>query len=188
MNLELNINVQFGVTPQLATFLTALLQSRPAIPAQLPAAEPQPAEEKPRRTRRTKAEAETTEAAPEVPETNAPSVAEEAPQAEPQQEYRPVVDGPAIQPEKELTEEDIRAAMHRTRQRFEGENYKENTDSEAYKKHHKALTAQFKQIAAVLGADKPSTLPADKRAAFIAECDALILDENGLVAPPPAPF
>lgn len=92
MNLELNINVQFGVTPQLATFLTALLQSRPATPVQLPATEPQPAEEKPRRTRRTKAEAETTEAAPEVPETAAPSAAEEAPQAEPQQEYRPMVD------------------------------------------------------------------------------------------------
>lgn len=102
-----------------------------------------------------------------------------------QQEYRPMTDGPAIQPEKALTMEDIRAAIHRTRQCFEGEDYKENTDSEAYKKHHKALTAQFKRIAIALGADKPSALPADKIEAFIAECDALILDENGLVAPPP---
>lgn len=188
MNLELNINVQLGVTHQLATFLTALLQSRPATPVQLPAADPQPAEEKPRRARRTKAEAGTTEAAPEVPETTAPDATEEAPQAEPQQEYRPMVDGPVIQPEKELTEEDIRAAIHRTRQRFEGENYKENTDSEAYKKYHRALTSQFKQIAAVLGADKPSALPADKIAAFIAECDALILDENGLISPPQPPY
>lgn len=185
MNFDLNINVQIGITSQLATFLTALLGSRPAKSVQLPAANTPAESEKSRRTRRAKTEAETTEAAPEVPQT---SVAEEAPQAEPQQEYRPMVDGPVIQPEKELTEEDIRAAMHRTRQRFEGENYKENTDSEAYKKHHKALTAQFKQIAAVLGADKPSALPADKRAAFIAECDALILDENGLVAPPAAPY
>lgn len=189
MNFDLNINVQIGITPQLATFLTALLGSRPAKSVQLPVANTPAESEKSGRVRRAKTEAETTEAAPEVPQT---SIAEEAPQAAPQaapqQEYRPMVDSPVIQPEKELTEEDIRAAMHRTRQRFEGENYKENTDSESYKKHHKALTAQFKQIAAVLGADKPSALPADKRAAFIAECDALILDENGLVAPPPAPY
>ena len=93
---------------------------------------------------------------------------------------------PAV--EKEPTEEDIRAAMHRTRQRFEGEDYKENTGSETYKKYHKQLTGMFKQIAAVLGADKPSTLPADTRAAFIAECDALILDDNGFITPPPAPY
>ena len=92
------------------------------------------------------------------------------------------------QSEKELTEEDIRAAIHRTRQRFEGEDYKDNTASEAYQKYHKPLTGMFLQIAAVLGADKPSALPADKRAAFIAECDALILDEKGFITPPPAPF
>lgn len=127
-----------------------------------------------------------------TPETAAPVVAaEEVPEPEAQQPAdapKPFAEAPVQQPEKELTEEDIRAAMHRTRQRFEGEDYKENTDSEAYKKYHKQLTGMFKQIAAVLGADKPSALPADKRVAFIAECDALIIDENGFIAPPPAPF
>lgn len=188
MNFDLNINVQIGVTPQLATFLTALLQSRPATPAQLLATEAQtpelPAEsEKPRRTRRAKAD---------VPDTAAPvASAEEETQlntAEPTAEPMPFAEAPVQQPEKELTEEDIRAAMHRTRQRFEGEDYKENTDSEAYKKYHKQLTGMFKQIAAVLGADKPSALPADRRASFIAECDALIIDEKGFIASPPAPF
>ncbi len=188
MNFDLNINVLIGVTPQLATFLTALLQSRPATPVQLPATEapaPEvPAEsEKPRRTRRAKADA---------PEAAAPVVAaEEVPQPEaPEQaaEPEPFAEALVQQPEKDLTEEDIRAAMHRTRQRFEGEDYKENTDSEAYKKYHKQLTGMFKQIAAVLGADKPSALPADRRASFIAECDALIIDDNGFIAPPPAPF
>lgn len=182
MNFDLNINVQIGVTPQLATFLTALLENRTATPVQLPASDTQPESEKPRRTRRTKTEAETTEAAPVATEPEASQTTEA------KQDYRPMVDGPAIQPEKELTEEDIRAAMHRTRQRFEGEDYKDNPNSELYKKHHKALTAQFKQIAAILGADKPSALPANRRAAFIAECDALIIDENGLIAPPPANF
>lgn len=185
MDFNLNVNVQIGVTPQLATFLTALLQSRTATPVQLPEAKtpnPEPAEsEKPRRTRRVKTDAAETaapmEAVEEAPETPQPA-------AEP----KPFAEAPVQQPAKELTEEDIRAAMHRTRQRFEGEDYKENTDSEAYKKYHKQLTGMFKQIAAVLGADKPSALPADMRASFIAECDALIIDEKGFIAPPPAPY
>lgn len=191
MNFDLNINVQIGLSPQLATFLTALLESRPITPVQLPASDAQPESEKPKRTQRTKAKTEAAEAAPAIEEVEAKPVEQptKTPQpVESQQEYRPMVDGPTIQPEKELTEEDIRAAMHRTRQRFEGEDYKDNPGSELYKKHHKALTAQFKQIAAILGADKPSALPADRRAAFIAECDALIIDEKGQVAPPPTPF
>lgn len=157
MNFDLNINVQIGVTPQLATFLTALLQNSCPATVQLPAIE---------------APAAPTEAAEEVPEPETPA----AP--------KPFAEAPVQPPEKELTEEDIRAAMHRTRQRFEGEDYKENTDSEAYKKYHKQLTSMFKQIAAVLGADKPSALPADRRAAFIAECDALIIGDDGNVTPP----
>lgn len=188
MNFDLNINVQIGVTPQLATFLTALLQSRTATPVRvhipatdIPAPEAPAESEKPRRTRRAKADA---------PEAAAPVVAaEEVPQPEaPEQvaEPKPFAEAPVQQPEKELTEEDIRAAMHRTRQRFEGEDYKENTDSEAYKKYHKQLTSQFKQIAAILGADKPSALPVEQRAAFIAECDALIIGEDGNITPPPS--
>ncbi len=185
MDFNLNVNVQIGVTPQLATFLTALLQSRPATPVQLPATEatpPEPAEsDKSRRTRRAKSDA---------PKTAAPvTTTEEVPETpQPAADPKPFAEAPVQQPEKELTEEDIRAAMHRTRQRFEGEDYKENTDSENYKKYHKQLTGMFKQIAAVLGADKPSALPADRRASFIAECDALIIDDNGFIAPPPAPF
>lgn len=137
--------------------------------------------DKPRRTRRAKADmvetAAPVEAVEEVPET--PQTA-----AEPKQ----FAEAQVQQPEKELTEEDIRAAMHRTRQRLEGEDYKENTNSENYKKYHKQLTGMFKQIAAVLGADKPSALSAEMRASFIAECDALIIDEKGFIAPPLAPF
>ena len=182
MDFNLNVNVQIGVTPQLATFLTALLQSRTATSVQLPATEasPEPAEsEKPRRTRRAKTD---------TAETAAPVEAvEEAPEApQPAPEPKSFAEAPVQQPAKELTEEDIRAAMHRTRQRFEGEDYKENTDSEAYKKYHKQLTRMFKQIAVVLGADKPSALPADMRASFIAECDALIIDEKGFIAFPPS--
>lgn len=71
--------------------------------------------------------------------------------------------------------------MHKTRQRIEGADYKENTDGELYKKYHKQLTSQFKNIAAFLGADKPSALPADKRASFIAQCDELVIGDDGNV-------
>ena len=117
MDFNLNVNVQIGVTPQLATFLTALLQSRPATPVQLPATEatpPEPAEsDKSRRTRRAKSDA---------PKTAAPvTTTEEVPETpQPAADPKPFAEAPVQQPEKELTEEDIRAAMHRTRQRFEG--------------------------------------------------------------------
>lgn len=79
----------------------------------------------------------------------------------------------------------IREIMHRTRQRFEGEDYKDNTDSEAYKKYHRALTSQFKQIAMQLGHEKPSYLDtAEKVDSFAEMCDALIIDEKGFIAPP----
>lgn len=122
-----------------------------------------------------------------VPDVTTTAPAEVSATEEPHAPAMPVEEM-AQQPDKPLTEEDIRACMHRTRQRFEGEDYKDNTDSEAYKKYHKPLTSMFKQIAVVLGADKPSALPAEMRAAFIAECDALIIDEKGFIAPPPAPF
>ncbi len=82
---------------------------------------------------------------------------------------------------KELTAEDVRAAMHRTRQRIEGEDYKENTDSEAYRKYHKPLTAQFKNIASLLGSDKPSALPCDRIAEFIEQCGLLTVKEDGTI-------
>lgn len=83
--------------------------------------------------------------------------------------------------QKPLTAEDVRAAMHKTRQRIEGEDYKENTNSEAYKKYHKPLTAQFKNIAALLGAEKPSALPPDKIADFIEQCNGLQIMEDGSI-------
>lgn len=71
--------------------------------------------------------------------------------------------------------------MHKTRQRIEGEDYKENTNGDLYKKYHKPLTAQFKNIAALLGADKPSALPSDKIADFIEQCNGLQIMQDGTI-------
>ena len=80
--------------------------------------------------------------------------------------------------------EEARRIMHETRQRFEGEDYKNNTQSEEYKKYHKALNVEFIRIANVLGADKPSLLTAEKIYDFQEACARLeILDDDKIGTP-----
>lgn len=123
------------------------------------------------------------EAAANEADANGEQVAEQeeakAEEATPQDEGQAKDQAEAEQ--KPLTAEDVRAAMHVTRQRIEGEDYKENTNGELYKKYHKPLTAQFKNIAALLGADKPSALPSDKIADFIEQCNGLQIMEDGTI-------
>lgn len=122
--IQINVSVNIGVTPELNGLLTSLL-NRPqvetpvAAPAKKPrAAKPQPVVENPEPQPETKAETETPEP---QPETAAPVE--------------------AAQENKTYTEVDIREAMDKTRKRIEGENWKENPDSEGYKKWHRRLTA-----------------------------------------------
>lgn len=160
---NINVHVQIGITDALFGLLSAFAKSAPApvavtaqVPAETTPAPPAPVEQ-------TKAEVATQE-----PEAQAPATVEEAQPAAPE-------------PQKEFTEVDVRAAMDRTRRRIEGENYKEDTNGEGYKKWHRVLTGQFKAIAALHGADKPSALPDHaSRAAFIAEVDELIIKDGEL--------
>lgn len=99
--------------------------------------------------------------------------------AEPVEQVLPAEE--ASQPAKAPTMEDVRSAMHRARQRIEGENYKEQPDSEGYKKYHKQMTAAFKNISVLLSADKPSALPEDKRASFIGQCNEIIVKDDGTI-------
>ena len=121
------------------------------------------------------ADANGEQVAEQVAEQEEAKAEEAAPQNEGQAK------APAEAEQKPLTAEDVRAAMHKTRQRIEGEDYKENTNGEAYKKYHKPLTAQFKNIATLLGAEKPSALPPDKIANFIEQCDGLQIMEDGTI-------
>lgn len=164
MDFNINVNVRVSVTPETAALIGAMLQSMsthapaPSLPE--PTARP--------------VEAPTAEVTNQAP-APAPAPETEQPAAAPAEAT------PTPEPEapKALTAEDIRAAMHRTRQRIEGEDYKDNTNSEGYKKYHRQLTGTFKGIAAFLGADKPSALPADMIPGFITACDELYLDEYG---------
>lgn len=127
--------------------------------------------------------AEQQEAAANEADANGEQVAEqqEANEAAPQNEGQAKAQAETEAEQKPLTAEDVRAAMHVTRQRIEGEDYKENTNGDLYKKYHKPLTAQFKNIAALLGADKPSALPPDKIADFIEQCNGLQIMEDGTI-------
>lgn len=186
---SVSIQVNIGVTPEVVQLVTAILAKQPAqivAPGTVVSNEPQP-EPQPepqataKKTRKGKgeatAEAPANDAAGDQPEPEAPTDQPE-PQPEPEAE--------AENANRELTEEDVREAMHKVRQRIEGENYKENTDSENYKKYHRVLTQTFKNISALLGSDKPSTLPADKRADFISEINALVVNDKGEIEKPKA--
>lgn len=163
--IKINVNVQIGVTEELYSLLSLLTKHTPAPAVAAVPAESKPAEEAPA-------------AAVEV--SNKEEAPAAAPAAEPAAEAAPEPEAPAE--EKEYTEVDVRAAMDRTRRRFEGEDYKDNTSSELYKKYHRALTAQFKQIASVLGSDKPSALPSSElRGSFIRQCDELEIGEDGSI-------
>ena len=167
--IQINVSVNIGVTPELNGLLTSLF-NRPQVEA--PAAAP--AQKKPR-------------AAKQQPVVENPEPQQEtAPAAEPEQTPEPKTEAAApveaAQENKTYTEVDVREAMDRTRKRIEGENWKENPDSEGYKKWHRRLTAFFKNTAALFGSEKPSTLPdSESRYKFIATCDAVYVKDDEFV-------
>lgn len=204
---SINVQVNLGVTPEIVALVNAILCHRPTVmptaeealngngqvdnkPEDTTPAQPQQPTNKRGRKKKEEAAADKPEptkepAGDEQQEAaaNGEQVAEQgeakAEEAAPQDEGQAKAQAEAEQ--KPLTAEDVRAAMHATRQRIEGEDYKENTNGDLYKKYHKPLTAQFKNIAALLSAEKPSALPSDKIANFIEQCNGLQVMEDGTI-------
>lgn len=203
---SINVQVNLGVTPEIVALVNAILCHRPTVaptaeealdgngqvdnkPEDTTPAQPQQPTNKRGRKKKEEAAAdkpeptkepagdERQEAAANQADANGEQEEAKAEEAAPQDESQ------AEAEEKPLTAEDVRAAMHKTRQRIEGEDYKENTNGDLYKKYHKPLTAQFKNIAALLGAEKPSALPPDKIANFIEQCDELRIMDDGTIGP-----
>ena len=182
---SVHIHVDLGVTPELVALVNAVIDHRPMPTVETPKPEPsaseQPEAAAPAKKRGRKA---ATAEAP-APEVEAPEVEAPAEEAAPEPEPEAEAEAPAEAEPKELTEQDIRDAMHRTRQRIEGENYKDETDGELYKKYHRQLTSWFKNTAALLGSDKPSALITEKgqdeARQFIEECDRLEVLEDGTI-------
>ena len=182
---SINVNVSIGVTPEVVALVTSILTKKPTATVEAPASE-QPAAEAPgdaapapavpKRGRKAKTQAaEEPAKEPQAEETAAPAGDNaEAPASE-----QPAAEAPAEG--KALTVEDVREAMRRARVRIEGEDWETNTTGEGYTKYHRQLNATFKNIAALLGSDKPSTLSEDKFASFIKQCDELIVDADGTI-------
>lgn len=151
---EIKVNVQIGVTPEVASLLSAILNRQvaevkaPEAPAAEPAAAADPAPEAPapKRARKPKPEPE----APAAP----------APEPEPAAEDTGDMPDSVYYP----SEEDVRTAMHKCRERIEGEDYKDKPSDD----RHRAVTEVFKKIAESLsGQKKPSALPQEMRQDFI---------------------
>lgn len=203
---SINVQVNLGVTPEIVALVNAILCHRPTVastaeealdgngqvdnkPEDATPAQPQQPTNKRGRKKKEEAAAdkpeptkepagdERQEAAANQADANGDQEEAKAEEAAPQDESQ------AEAEEKPLTTEDVRAAMHKTRQRIEGEDYKENTNGDLYKKYHKPLTATFKNIAALLGAEKPSALPPDKIASFMEQCDELRIMDDGTIGP-----
>ena len=209
---SINVQVNLGVTPEIVALVNTILCHRPTVaptaeealdgngrvdnkPEDTTPAQPQQptnkrgrkkkedaASDKPEPTKEPAGD-EQQEAAANEADANGEQVAEQeeakAEQAAQQNEGQAKTEAE----EKPLTAEDVRAAMHKTRKRIEGEDYLENTKGDLYKKYHKPLTATFKNIAALLGAEKPSALPPDKIASFMEQCDELHVMEDGTIGP-----
>lgn len=163
------MNVRVGLTPNSAALLGTMLQTatRNELPASEETAAAQlPEQEKPAKPRGRK------KAAP---------AAEETPEATPAEETQEPAPEPTAKSAEEEppTEEYVRKAMHETRIRIEGPDYRENTTGEGYKRYHRQLTGEFKRISVALGAEKPSALPVEKRRQFREMCDGLYLDGAG---------
>ena len=207
---SINVQVNLGVTPEIVALVNAILCHRPTVaptaeealdgnsqvdnkPEGTTQAQPQQptnkrgrkkkeeaAADKPEPTKEPDGNEQQEEAANEA-DANGKQVAEQEDAKEEEAAPKDEGQAEAQAEQKPFTAENVRAAMHATRQRIEGEDYKENTNGDLYKKYHKPLTAQFKNIAALLGAEKPSALTPDKIADFIEQCNGLQVMEDGTI-------
>lgn len=174
--MEIKIRVEIGVTPELAALAAGLAGSMPALGAAGTRKEAAVATFAPQAVEQAAPEAEKATAAKRKAKAGAqdePSGIVKEPQAEPATDEEPKAEAKAA-----YTEEDVREAMHQCRLRIEGADYKVNSESDGYRKHHRALTAQFKLMAQELGSDRPSTLPEELRGAFIKDCEDLCYEEG----------
>ena len=173
--LEVKVNVQIGVTPEVASLVSAILNRQPAAveapkPAAAPAADPEPEAPAPARRGRPKKE----QPAAEQPQAAAPEASAEP--ATPAADPAPADTGDIPDNVYYPQEEDVRTAMHKTRERIEGADYKDKPSDDL----HRAVTEVFKAIANELsGQKKPSALPQELRQAFIDATRTIQQGEDG---------
>lgn len=159
--LELKVNVQIGVTPEVVGLVSAILNRQPAaVEAPAPAAAAASIEEQqPEAPAATGKRGRPRKSAAPAPETADPEP-NPAPEETPAEEAVEDMPDSVFYPQ----EEDVRTAMHVARQRIEGEDYKDKPSDDL----HRAVTDIFKEISQkISGQKKPSALPQELRQAFI---------------------
>jgi len=157
-NFHLSVDVNVGLTPTLQTFLESFFKMSAKVTEEKPVKEP---------TAKPKKVAVT----PEEQKEEYKQVKEENPAVAKLEEK---LDLELV--EKKPTEI-IRAAMTACRERIEGKDYTKESP------YHKELTAEFKRIAALLGSERPSELPADKVSSFVNAINALDVEDGKIVVP-----
>ena len=156
--LEVKVNVQIGVTPEVVSLVSAILNKPAAVEAPAAAA-PAAAEETTQQPAARRGRPKKTEA----PAAAAPEAAPADTGDMPDEVFYP-------------QEEDVRTAMHQARCRIEGEDYKDKPSDDL----HRAVTDVFKAIANDLsGQKKPSALPQELRQAFIDAARTVQQGEDG---------
>lgn len=169
--IQIHVSVELGVSRELATLLNGLT-GRTVLPSAKPEPQPEPQS-------KTKPQAQTKAKPKPEPAPEPKPAPEPEPAPEPQPDSAP-------EPAPEPTVVDVRAAMAETRTRIEGPDWETNPDSEGRTRWHKRLSATFKRIAGLLGAedDKPTKLPdGESRRRFIAECARLEIVNGELTKP-----
>ena len=159
--LELKVNVQIGVTPEVVSLVSAILIKPAAVEAPAAAA-PAAAEETTQQPAARRGRPKKTEAPAEPA----------APAADPAPADTGDMPDEVFYPQ----EEDVRTAMHQARERIEGADYKDKPSDDL----HRAVTEVFKAIANELsGQKKPSALPQELRQAFIDASRTIQQGEDG---------
>lgn len=177
--MKFEVVVTLDSSERLCRMVNNLVNAGRAVPAQIgkpdteerEAPEPEkPAEpEKPTRAKsKSKSKPEPVEEKP-VPVNYEPTPAQTEEKPEPAQ--------PEEEEAQEITLEDIRRAIDETHQRIEGADW-DNPESETYKKYHRKVNAELKNICRTLGYDKPSLLPEDRRKQFIHLAGELVLRDG----------
>ena len=151
-SIEINVKVTIGMENALLGLISKCTENREAAPEAGPAPKPR-------------------KQAKQVEQEPQPKPEVENPQASGQDATAPV--------EQQVAEP---APTEPAEQPAQKKEYKEQPDSEGYKKWHKVLTGWFKKTAAFCGAEKPSALPdSQSRYQFIQCCEHVKVENDELV-------
>ena len=173
-NMEIKINLEIGMKPQMVSFLERLFGSQPGkrgLPAE--PEKPRESDESDESDMSEQPVSEQPTAEPVVPVVPA----EQEPAAEPVVPVVPAEQEPGT--DKPYTDQELRDFMDMAISRLAGNDWRENKDPKAVAIRKRCATL-FKQIASSLGAERPTMLPDEKRQQFVKGLESITLNSGGM--------